>query len=68
MIIERKKLVAAIERRVFLRQGLSLGALTLLSGCDISDQDAVQNVLKIMSRWNDRAQALLFNRQRLAPT
>jgi DMSO/TMAO reductase YedYZ molybdopterin-dependent catalytic subunit len=68
MIIERKKLVAAIERRVFLRQGLSLGALTLLSGCDISDQDAVQSVLKIMSRWNDRAQALLFNRQRLAPT
>jgi DMSO/TMAO reductase YedYZ molybdopterin-dependent catalytic subunit len=68
MIIEPKKLVSAIERRVFLRQSLSLGALTLLSGCDISDQDAVQSVLKLMSRWNDRAQALLFNRQRLAPT
>jgi DMSO/TMAO reductase YedYZ molybdopterin-dependent catalytic subunit len=68
MIIERPKLVSAIERRVFLRQSLSLGALTLLSGCDISDQDAVQSVLKLMSRWNDRAQALLFNRQRLAPT
>jgi DMSO/TMAO reductase YedYZ molybdopterin-dependent catalytic subunit len=68
MITENKQLVASIERRVFLRQSLSLGALTLLSGCDISDQDAVQSVLKMMSRWNDRAQALLFNRQRLAPT
>jgi DMSO/TMAO reductase YedYZ molybdopterin-dependent catalytic subunit len=57
-----------IERRVFLRQSLSLGALTLLTGCDISDADGVQSVLKFMSRWNDRAQALLFNRQRLAPT
>jgi DMSO/TMAO reductase YedYZ molybdopterin-dependent catalytic subunit len=68
VILERKSLVAGIERRVFLRQSLSLGALTLLSGCDISDQDEVQSVLKVMSRWNDRAQAFLFNRQALAPT
>jgi DMSO/TMAO reductase YedYZ molybdopterin-dependent catalytic subunit len=51
-----------------LRQTLSLGALTLLTGCDISDQDGVQKVLHAMSRWNDRAQALLFQRQALAPT
>jgi len=64
----RKELVTTIERRLFLRQGLSLGALTLLTGCDISDQDEVQSVLKAMSRWNDRAQAFLFGSQRLAPT
>jgi DMSO/TMAO reductase YedYZ molybdopterin-dependent catalytic subunit len=66
--LERSPLVAAIERRSFLRQGLSLGALTLLSGCDISDDDAVQSVLRAMSNWNDRAQALLFGSGALAQT
>ncbi len=66
--LERKGLVTAIERRLFLRQTLSLGALTLLTGCDISDQDAVQSVLSALSRWNDRAQEFLFSRHRLAPT
>jgi hypothetical protein len=31
-----------IERRLFLKQGLSLGALTLLTGCDVTDTGAVQ--------------------------
>jgi DMSO/TMAO reductase YedYZ molybdopterin-dependent catalytic subunit len=63
-----KPIVAGIERRLFLRQTLSLGALTLLTGCDVSDNDEVQVILKLMSRWNDRAQALLFRGQALAPT
>jgi DMSO/TMAO reductase YedYZ molybdopterin-dependent catalytic subunit len=67
-IIMPKPVIAGIERRLFLRQTLSLGALTLLTGCDISNNDQVQSVLKLMSRWNDRAQALLFSDQRLAPT
>jgi DMSO/TMAO reductase YedYZ molybdopterin-dependent catalytic subunit len=66
--LERNALVTAIERRAFLRQSLSLGALSLLAGCDISDDDTVQRILKIMSGWNDRAQALLFSGQRLAQT
>src|ERR1700730_7765793 len=57
-----------IERRIFLRQGLSLGALTLLTGCDVTDGSAVQGVLNGISRWNDRAQAALFNPRRLMPT
>jgi DMSO/TMAO reductase YedYZ molybdopterin-dependent catalytic subunit len=67
-LLERKPVVTGIERRLFLRQALSLGALALLTGCDISDQDEVQAILKLMSRWNDRAQAFLFRRQALAPT
>src|SRR5438270_11503341 len=57
-----------IERRLFLKQGLSLGALTLLTGCDVTDTGAVQSVLNGISRWNDRAQALIFNPRRLMPT
>jgi DMSO/TMAO reductase YedYZ molybdopterin-dependent catalytic subunit len=68
LVLEHRPIVAGIERRLFLRQTLSLGALSLLAGCDISDHGAVQSVLKLMSRWNDRAQALLFSDRRLAPT
>ncbi len=56
------------ERRLFLSKSLSIGALTLLSGCDLTDQDAVQSVLNAISRWNDRVQAFLFDPARLAPT
>ena len=57
-----------VERRLFLRQALSLGALTMLAGCDLSDGDAVDRILWAMSRWNDKVQAALFNPHRLAPT
>lgn len=60
--------VKRIERRMFLRQGLSLGALTMLTGCDLADGDAVDRVLFAMSRWNDRVQAAIFSPTRLAPT
>ena len=56
------------DRRNLLRTGLSLGALTLLTGCDLSDNDAVQGVLASFSAWNDRVQAALFSETRLAPT
>ena len=51
-----------VERRHLLRNGLSLGALTLLTGCDLSDFDAVQRVLAEFSAWNDRVQAALVQR------
>jgi DMSO/TMAO reductase YedYZ molybdopterin-dependent catalytic subunit len=59
---------AAIARRTLAGRTLSLGALTLLTGCDISDNDAVQNALHAVSRWNDRVQAALFGPDRLART
>jgi DMSO/TMAO reductase YedYZ molybdopterin-dependent catalytic subunit len=57
-----------IERRKFLVRGLSLGALTLLTGCDVSDDNRILSVLAGFSDWNDRVQATLFNGTRLAPT
>ncbi len=60
-------LLASLERRLFLGRGLSLGALSLLSGCDLTDNDSVQKVLNAMSSWNDGVQARIFSPQRLAP-
>ena len=60
--------LARLERRLFLKQGLSLGALTLLSGCNLKDDDAMDRLLWTMSRFNDRVQAVLFNPNKLAPT
>lgn len=57
-----------LERRLFLKQGLSLGALTMLSGCTLKDDDAVDRLLFAMSRFNDRVQAALFDPGKLAPT
>src|SRR6185312_9294967 len=57
-----------LQRRLFLRGTLSIGALSLLTGCNLEDDDAVDRVLSAMSRWNDRVQAALFSNTRLAPT
>lgn len=57
-----------MNRRNLLRGGLSLGALSLLTGCNLADDDAADRALWAMSRWNDRVQAWLFNPARLAPT
>ena len=44
-----------------------MGALALLTGCELTDDESVQKVLTTMSRWNDGVQARLFDPQRLAP-
>jgi DMSO/TMAO reductase YedYZ molybdopterin-dependent catalytic subunit len=66
-IAHRSPEVIKLERRLFLRQGLSLGALALLTGCDVTEEENVQKTLAAMSRWNDGAQAAIFSPTRLAP-
>jgi DMSO/TMAO reductase YedYZ molybdopterin-dependent catalytic subunit len=63
-----RKDIEMIERRLFLRRSLSLGALTMLTGCDVTGHDKVQQVLQAMSRWNDGVQGALFSPDRLAQT
>jgi len=65
--MNRRPKIEGINRRLLLRSGLSLGALTMLSGCNLADGDATDRVLWAMSRFNDRMQALLFSRTQLAP-
>ncbi|RRW44703.1 molybdopterin-binding protein [Pseudomonas luteola] len=56
-----------LQRRLFLRSGLTVGAMAILTGCNLQDGDQVDKVLWALSRWNDRVQAWLFGGQRLAP-
>jgi DMSO/TMAO reductase YedYZ molybdopterin-dependent catalytic subunit len=57
-----------VQRRLLLRHGLSLGALTMLTGCNLQDGDTMDKVLWAMSHWNDKVQAWLFDPNKLAPT
>ena len=67
LIKDAAKLLPEPSRRFFLRGAASLGALAVLSGCDIIDGDTSENALRVISRFNDRAQAWLFDPNKLAP-
>ena len=56
------------SRRLFLRRSLTLGGLSLLTGCAIVDEDSVENALMKVSRFNDKVQDWLFDPNLLAPT
>ena len=68
LVKDAAKLLPDPTRRLFLRGGASLGALAFLTGCDIIDGPTAENALMKISYFNDRAQAWLFNPNRLAPT
>ena len=68
LIKDAAKLMPDPTRRLFLRGGASLGALAVLSGCDITDSLSAEKALMKISYFNDRVQALLFNPNTLAPT
>lgn len=67
-LMAERKLVETVERRGLLKGAVSLGALTFLSGCDVTNERSVQSVLTAMSSWNDTVQSWLFDPNRLAPT
>jgi DMSO/TMAO reductase YedYZ molybdopterin-dependent catalytic subunit len=65
---DHQPLIRSLERRGLIRGGLSLGALVMLTGCDVDRPAAVEAALLAISRFNDGVQALLFDPTRLAPT
>src|SRR5260221_10045592 len=65
---DHKPLIRSLERRGLIRGGLSLGALVMLTGCDVKRPEAVESALLAISRFNDGVQALLFDPNKLAPT
>ncbi len=60
--------VVEAERRLMLRGGLSLGLLTMLTGCSPESNHEIDAGLRAISSFNDKVQGLLFNPNRLAPT
>jgi len=56
------------SRRLFMRRALTLGGLSLLTGCAIVDEHSAERALMKVSRFNDQVQAWLFDPNRLAPT
>jgi len=60
--------LAQLGRRRFLTGGVSVGALALLTGCDLSTHSGVDAALWAMLKFNDRVQQALFNPKRLAET
>lgn len=60
--------IAQPSRRAFLQRSLTLGGLTLLTGCAPDNQESIDAALTGISRFNDRVQGLLFDPTRLAPT
>src|SRR5271168_132655 len=58
----------APARRLFAKRAITLGGLSMLTGCRITDEKSVNSFLIAVSRMNDRVQGLLFDPNRLAPT
>jgi DMSO/TMAO reductase YedYZ molybdopterin-dependent catalytic subunit len=56
------------SRRLFLQRSLTLGGLSLLTGCAIADESGAESALMKISRFNDKVQGWLFDPNRLAPT
>jgi DMSO/TMAO reductase YedYZ molybdopterin-dependent catalytic subunit len=67
ILTDHTGLIRSMQRRGLLRGGLSLGALTMLTGCDVSDTTAVGKALRAVSAFNDKIQAALFDPNKLAP-
>jgi len=56
-----------MNRRDWLRLSMATGASSLLAGCELTDRDGTQAVLRRISRFNDQAQAALLRPQLRAP-
>jgi DMSO/TMAO reductase YedYZ molybdopterin-dependent catalytic subunit len=56
------------SRRAFLQRSVTLGGLTLLTGCSLGSEESIEAALNQVSRFNDRVQGMLFDPARLAPT
>ena len=55
-------------RRQFLKRTLTLGGLSLITGCGVVNDESAEKVLMRISSFNDRVQAWLFDPDKLAPT
>lgn len=65
-LLGRNSSILNLERRLFMKKALTLGALSLLTGCDASNPSVTDRILWAMSRWNDEIQAAIFDSSKSA--
>ncbi|WP_298400164.1 molybdopterin-dependent oxidoreductase [Janthinobacterium sp.] len=68
MLADALRRIQQPSRRLFLQRSLTLGGLSLLTGCNINDLSSIETALTAVSRMNDRVQGWLFDPHKLAPT
>jgi DMSO/TMAO reductase YedYZ molybdopterin-dependent catalytic subunit len=62
------KIMMPATRRRFLALGAGFGALTMLTGCEVVDEDSAEGILRQVSKFNDAVQSWIFDPYTLAPT
>jgi DMSO/TMAO reductase YedYZ molybdopterin-dependent catalytic subunit len=71
-LAEARKLIGKrIEqpaRRAFLQRSLTMGGLSMLTGCALDSNESITAALDRISRFNDKAQGAIFSPTALAPT
>ena len=67
LLLPQTKTLLNVERRMFMKKTLSLGALAMLTGCDATDPSVTDRILNAMSKWNDEVQLAIFNPNKPAP-
>src|SRR5258708_16248395 len=68
LVRDAAKVMPDLARRRFIAGGASFGALTLLTGCDVSDRFSAEEMLKKVSKFNDALQPAIFYPNALEPT
>jgi DMSO/TMAO reductase YedYZ molybdopterin-dependent catalytic subunit len=67
LLREAARVAPDLARRRLLRGALSLGGLSMIAGCSVTDSSSAEALLMRVSRFNDKVQAWLFDPNRLAP-
>lgn len=68
ILTDVRRELAMPSRRLFTQRVLTLGGLSLLTGCSLTDDASVNRFLMSVSHFNDRVQAWLFDPKRPAAT
>ncbi len=57
LVRDAVKAMPDLARRRFITGGASLGALTMLTGCDVLNSDSAEGLLKQISKFHDAFRA-----------
>lgn len=68
LLDRHRPIIEEINRRNMLRGTFSFGALSMLTGCSVTDTGPVLSFMSAVSSFNDKVQELIFRPNHLAPT